>query len=128
MAEYKYFCKARPPAPGAIPKRNIIEAVAEHVPIEGSHRFYWGWATYSEPLTDEEIDFYELVPENPTPLAGIWKDAVDYVHKQIHATQHALAKAQEKPGVTRAELENLERKLAVLDWLARLAIDKGEYI
>lgn len=62
MFLYRYACKMRPPAPGAVPKRNLVNAIGGHVPIEGSDRFFWGIVDYSAPLTDEEIDMYELVP------------------------------------------------------------------
>lgn len=67
-------------------------------------------------------------PSESWPKEGLWLAAVDYVHREIHAANRALANAQDRKGVTREELENLEKKIAVLDWLARLAIDKGEYV
>lgn len=32
---YRYYCKMRPPAPGAVPKRSLYAALAEHVHIAG---------------------------------------------------------------------------------------------
>lgn len=58
---YRYYCRMRPPAPGAIPKRNLKDAVAAHINIVGFDRHMWGFADYTEPLTDEEIEEYELV-------------------------------------------------------------------
>ena len=63
MSIYRYYCKLCPPAPGAIPKRNLISTVAKHFDIPGYDHFMWGYAEYSQPLTDEEIEEYELVPE-----------------------------------------------------------------
>ena len=63
MTVYRYYCKMRPPAPGAIPKRNLIATVAKHIDIPGHNHFMWGYAEYLKPLTDEEIEEYELVPE-----------------------------------------------------------------
>jgi hypothetical protein len=60
---YRYYCKMRPPAPDAIPKRNLINAVAQHVELPGYHHFMWGYVEYTQPLNDEEIEEYELVPE-----------------------------------------------------------------
>ena len=62
MTLYRYYCKMRPPAPGAVPKRNLYAAVAEHIHIAGHDRHMWGLADYTAPLTDEEIDLYELIP------------------------------------------------------------------
>lgn len=65
---YRYYCRMRPPAPGAIPKRNLHDCVAVHIPIEGTDRHMWGAAYYTEPLTEEEIDYYELVPGGTVEL------------------------------------------------------------
>lgn len=65
---YRYYCKMRPPAPGAVPKRSLYAALAEHVLIAGYARPMWGFADYTEPLTDEEIDYYELVPGGTVEL------------------------------------------------------------
>jgi hypothetical protein len=61
MILYRYYCKMRPPAPGAVPKRNLHAAEAMHVNLPGYPRHMWGFADYTEPLTDEEIEEYELV-------------------------------------------------------------------
>lgn len=62
MIVYQYACQMRPPAPGAVPVRNLVNVVGEHIPISGTDRHYWGLVEYSQPLTDEEIDMYELDP------------------------------------------------------------------
>lgn len=64
---YRYYCKMRPPAPGAIPKRNLYAVLAAHIHTAGNDRHMWGLVDYTEPLTDEEIDYYELVP------GGTWE-------------------------------------------------------
>lgn len=56
---YQYLCRMRPPAPGAIPKRNLYQVLSGHISIEG-HGHAWGLVEYTEPLTDEEIEMYEL--------------------------------------------------------------------
>lgn len=63
MTIYRYYCKMRPPAPGAVPKRGLIATVGKHVMVPGYDRHMWGYAEYHQPLTDEEIEEYELVPE-----------------------------------------------------------------
>lgn len=55
----KYACLMRPPGPGAIPRRGLIETKGEHFTAPSGHRA-WGWAVYSLKLTDEEIEEYEL--------------------------------------------------------------------
>lgn len=61
MTLYRYYCRMRPPAPGSVPKRNLHAAEAMHVTLLGYRRHMWGFADYTEPLTDEEIEEYELV-------------------------------------------------------------------
>lgn len=60
---YRYWLTLRPPMPGTVPKRNL-----EHITSFGKrtyrhevNREIWGYADYSEPLTDKEIEEYELV-------------------------------------------------------------------
>lgn len=62
MTLYRYYCRMRPPAPGSIPKRNLHEAVAARINVVGEKRQMYGFADYTQPLTDEEIEEYELVP------------------------------------------------------------------
>lgn len=60
MILYQYLCKMRPPAPGAVPKRNLHDAISCHMNFYNT--FIWGMVEYTEPLTDEEIAEYELIP------------------------------------------------------------------
>ena len=60
MKLYQYACRLRPPAPGAIPKRNLYAVHDGHISISGTDRHYWGLVDYTQPLTDEELDEYEL--------------------------------------------------------------------
>lgn len=60
MKVYQYACRLRPPAPGAIPMRNLHLAYDGKIAIVGTDRHYWGMVEYTQPLTDEEIDMYEL--------------------------------------------------------------------
>lgn len=59
MIVYRYLCRMRPPAPGAVPKRNMYGCISGQIPIQGGGHV-WGMVDYTEPLTDEEIDMYEL--------------------------------------------------------------------
>lgn len=68
---YRYYCKMRPPAPGAVPKRNLYASITAHFPFAGSDRHMWGIVDYTEPLTEEEIDYYELVPGGTVEIGGI---------------------------------------------------------
>lgn len=65
MIVYQYACRLRPPAPGAIPKCNLHAAYDGKISFEGTDRSYWGLVEYTQPLTDEERDMYELDPVGP---------------------------------------------------------------
>ena len=60
---YRYYCKKCPPAPWSVPKRSLIATVVKHVNLPGYDHHMWGYAEYTQPLTDEEMEEYELVPE-----------------------------------------------------------------
>lgn len=62
MIVYKYACRLRPPAPGAVPTRNLYAAYDGKISIAGTDRHYWGLVEYTQPLTAGEIDMYELDP------------------------------------------------------------------
>lgn len=60
----KYYCTERPPMPGAIPKRGLLE-IREYdrrtfVPDIG--REAWAELIYGRELTEEEVFEYELAP------------------------------------------------------------------
>lgn len=57
---YCYAMLMRPPAPGAIPREGLIEAIPFESAVSGSGHRIWGKATYSRELTQKEIDDYEL--------------------------------------------------------------------
>jgi len=60
MKLYQYGCRMRPPAPGAIPKRNLHDVICGTIGLAGTDRHYWGIAEYTEPLTEKEVADYEL--------------------------------------------------------------------
>lgn len=37
---YRYYCKMRPPAPGAVSKRNLYASFTAHFPFAGGDRYY----------------------------------------------------------------------------------------
>lgn len=61
MFLYRYLCMERPPAPGSVPKRNLHSVIPGRISIAGGGHA-WGTVYYTEPLTDEEIEMYELKP------------------------------------------------------------------
>jgi hypothetical protein len=59
MHIYRYGTIMRPPGPGAVPRRGLIETHGGHFNAPSGH-FCWGLAEYDRPLTDEEVSAYEL--------------------------------------------------------------------
>lgn len=64
MTRFRYYCPARPPVPGAVPRGVIrVECADEDgimVDEEGHAHKAWGFVEYERELTDKEIDDYEL--------------------------------------------------------------------
>lgn len=67
MKRYRYYCPARPPVPGAIPRGVIrVECADEDGYMVDEERYShqcWGFVEYDRELTQKEIDDYELDPE-----------------------------------------------------------------
>lgn len=64
---YVYYTPQRPPAPGTIPKRGLLNAhtFADRSYVEQIGRRVWGMAFYNRKLTREEIEDYELIEFEP---------------------------------------------------------------
>lgn len=65
MEIHTYYCRERPPAPGSIPREGLSEVYVYPYPINDpmdGHMIY-GYANYTRRLTREEIDQYELLPQ-----------------------------------------------------------------
>lgn len=60
---YPYFCLMRPPAPGTVPTRGLVEMESfdRRSYVEIVDRMAWGWVGYDHPLSPSEVDEYELV-------------------------------------------------------------------
>jgi hypothetical protein len=54
------------------------------------------------------------------------EEALRFLYKQLREAKIALGRAENRPGVKQEELDNLERKIAVIDWLIPLAIKAKE--
>lgn len=72
MKGYRYYTRFRPPMPGAIPKEGLTQIASFDYPqtFEGvcGRVGAWGWAEYNRPLSEKEVDEYELVPSCNNPL------------------------------------------------------------
>lgn len=55
-------------------------------------------------------------------MTNIQEAAQKYLYKELKNAKIALGRAETRPGVTQEELDNLNRKIAVLDWLTPLAL------
>lgn len=62
---YRYLCTQRPPVPGAIPHGAAnVEYLDCYVEDAGGHPHYvYGAVEYDGPLSDKQVDDYELVPD-----------------------------------------------------------------
>ena len=56
----------------------------------------------------------------------IREEALRFLYKQLREAKISLGRAENRPGVKQEELDNLERKIAVIDWLIPLAIKAKE--
>lgn len=50
------------------------------------------------------------------------EDAMRFLYKQLREAKIAYGRAEGRPGVKQEELDNLQRKIAMLDWVIPLVI------
>lgn len=60
-------------------------------------------------------------------MASIRERALEYLYRELRKTKIALGQAETRSGVTSQELENLQNKIDVLDWLTTL-VNKEDVI
>lgn len=62
---YTYFCRERPPVPGAVPRKGLIEVYEYPHPIydQMDGHLLYGYVNYDRKLTAEEVSAYELLPQ-----------------------------------------------------------------
>lgn len=60
---FRYICTQRPPMPGGIPRGAVnIEYGEGYMEDFGGHTVrFWGAVEYSRPLSDKEVEDYELI-------------------------------------------------------------------
>lgn len=89
MPIYRYLLLQRPPMPGALPHGGLdrVETFYDRQYVCGVDHHAWGVAEYTRPLTQEEIDEYELSPypeEQPPvpkpPRPKILRNRIRCVH------------------------------------------------
>lgn len=63
--KYRYYSTERPVAPGTFPKKPEFEIsnYPQKLYVDGTGFSAWGHIDYNEPLTDVEVQEYELKPE-----------------------------------------------------------------
>ena len=67
---YRYYLRFRPPMPGAIPRDGLDRAFSYDYPQSFDGKSAWGFAEYTRPLTQKEIEDYELFAASGNPLEG----------------------------------------------------------
>lgn len=55
-------------------------------------------------------------------MTDIQEAAQKYLYKELKRAKISLGQAENRPGVIQEELDNLKRKIAVLDWLTPFAL------
>lgn len=60
MKVYRYYCRFRPPMPGAIPKQGLVNLTSFDYRQSYDGIECWGWVEYDRELTKDEINDYEL--------------------------------------------------------------------
>jgi hypothetical protein len=61
----RYYSTMRPVLPGGYPNRNSVKEICNFdtkVFCEEIGREAWGYIDYQEPLTEEQMEVYELIP------------------------------------------------------------------
>ena len=59
-------------------------------------------------------------------ITNVREDALRFLYKNLKDAKIALGRAENKPGVKQEELDNLQRKIAVIDWIIPLVIQAKE--
>ncbi len=101
MARYRYYLRMRPPMPGAVPNgREVVDSedfgdrtLVPHIGMA------WGWVEYESPLTQEQIDGYELAEQ----MFSCVIDFGDGVRGRVYTTPEIairLRKAAREIGAT----------------------------
>lgn len=52
-------------------------------------------------------------------------DALAYLYKKLKKARIALAFAESKPGTTQKELDNIQRKIHVLEWISAVVMKEN---
>lgn len=64
MTIYRYYTLHRPPMLGGVPKENLFNIGEYETPQQTNRGIVYGYVDYTAPLTQEEIDRYELWDTN----------------------------------------------------------------
>lgn len=110
----RYYSTHRPILPGGFPEKDKVERIqnldhkefCEEIGDEA-----WGFIEYSEPLTKEQADAYELVP---TGMKTFWCVTTSvYDNGSVRAAITDCIKAVKKP---ENEVRELKKKDVYHDW------------
>ena len=59
-------------------------------------------------------------------MPTIRENALSYLYKELRVSKIALGRAEARPGVTQEELDNLQRKIDVLEWTAAIVLKEDD--
>ena len=120
--EYKYYCTARPAAPGAIPPGAISVETFDHK-TQFAFCAAWSVVTYAAPLDADTLKKYELSANTPPQDDFISLDPYDPT-KIFTGTEEEAAEAERISDRNRRTLINLYRlvKRGRLDYIYTVRI------
>lgn len=135
-AVYKYYLTARPAAPGAIPASQSNRSMGvvnydapRQAKTECGYSNIWGEVLYAKPLTESELEDYELSPDRRNPdtwaLLCELSDAVGAWEEQVLPNEDRLTVFQTETGSYLPADDTLVRELReqkkIMDMVKRRA-------
>lgn len=98
---YRYFSTQRPVAPGTFPKKPGCEIsnYPQKIYVDGTGFSAWGHIDYTEPLTNAEVQEYELQPERREFTVRFTPDneQIGRIHKLLLTWREYVAEDGTKP-------------------------------
>lgn len=90
---YGYYLKSRPPMPGCAPTGYFAAVSLKYQTYHPELcRCVWGWIGYSRALSQEEVDQYELYPDENNP-GNYRRYAIEKVSMKIENGKKKMSRA-----------------------------------
>ena len=108
---YRYYCRFRPPMPGAIPRQGLVRAFAYDYKQSIGGVGTWGFAEYDRPLTAKEIE--AQAEAGKVGFGRLWSDQKADKAKAVQTAIQAFADGLVRVLMDEAELTELDEPLSV---------------